>query len=219
VMNNAAASVSTSTGGLLSLTEPIMEIQNREDPTRNRDQPPCSIPPTGRGHPGVCAEPLRLDDGGCAYDNTSSDAVVPAPRFSFVFDEVVWRGELVHLLQDNPGRVSRCCIPPALADGDPCQQCPGWFRLWHDKLQRPFWYHHSEGGTWRRPDGWRGTDFPFPIIVLRRHFCDWRDAVAVERVRRTVRWNLCQRSFRHWAWPVEDEDDDACWAHLDYASD
>ena len=64
VMNNAAASVSTSTGGLLSLTEPIMEIQNREDPTRNRDQPPCSIPPTGRGHPGVCAEPLRLDDGG-----------------------------------------------------------------------------------------------------------------------------------------------------------
>ena len=63
VMNNAAASVSTSTGGLLSLTEPIMEIQNREDPKR-RDQPPCSIPPTGRGHPGVCAEPLRLDDGG-----------------------------------------------------------------------------------------------------------------------------------------------------------
>ena len=63
VMNNAAASVSTSTGGLLSLTEPTMEIQNREDPKR-RDQPPCSIPPTGRGHPGVCAEPLRLDDGG-----------------------------------------------------------------------------------------------------------------------------------------------------------
>ena len=110
-------------------------------------------------------------------------------------------------------------IPPTLADGDPCQQCPGWFRLWHDKLQRPFWYHHSEGGTWRRPDGWRGTDFPFPIIVLRRHFCDWRDAVAVERVRRTVRWNLCQRSFRHWAWPVQDADEDACWAHLDYASD
>ena len=63
VMNNAAASVSTSTGGLLSLTEPTMEIRNREDPKR-RDQPPCSIPPTGRGHPGVCAEPLRLDDGG-----------------------------------------------------------------------------------------------------------------------------------------------------------
>ena len=61
--SKAAASVSTSTGGLLSLTEPTMEIQNREDPKR-RDQPPCSIPPTGRGHPGVCAEPLRLDDGG-----------------------------------------------------------------------------------------------------------------------------------------------------------
>ena len=109
--------------------------------------------------------------------------------------------------------------PPALVDGDPCQQCPGWFRFWHDKLQRPFWYHRSEGGTWRRPDGWRGTDYPFPIIVLRRHFCDWWDTAAVERVHRTVRWNLCQRSFRHWAWPVEDEDDDACWAHLDYASD
>ena len=67
----------------------------------------------------------------------------------------------------------------------------------------------------------QGTDFPFPIIVLRRHFCDWWDAAAVERVHRTVRWNLCRRSFRHWAWPVEDvdEDDDACWAHLDYASD
>ena len=61
--SKAAASVSTSTGGLLSLTEPTMEIQNREDPKR-RDQPPCSIPPTGRGHPGVCADPLRLDDGG-----------------------------------------------------------------------------------------------------------------------------------------------------------
>lgn len=43
--------------------------------------------------------------------------------------------------------------PPALVDGDPCQQCPGWFRF----------------------------------------------------------------SFRHWASPVEN--DDACWAHLDYASD
>ena len=107
--------------------------------------------------------------------------------------------------------------PPALVDGDPCQQCPGWFRFWHDKLQRPFWYHRSEGGTWRRPDGWRGTDYPFPIIVLRRHFCDWWDTAAVERVHRTVCWNLCQRSFRHWASPVEN--DDACWAHLDYASD
>ena len=108
--------------------------------------------------------------------------------------------------------------PPALVDGDPCQQCPGWFRFWHDKLQRPFWYHRSEGGTCRRPDGWRGTDYPFPIPVLRRRFCDWWDNAAVERMRRTVCRNLRLRSFRHWAWPVEDEDD-ACWAHLDYASD
>ena len=42
-----------------------MENQNREDPKR-RDQPPYSIPPTGRGHSGVCVEPLRPDDGGCA---------------------------------------------------------------------------------------------------------------------------------------------------------
>ena len=26
---------------------------------------PLSIPSTGRGHSGVCAETLRLDDGGC----------------------------------------------------------------------------------------------------------------------------------------------------------
>ena len=291
-------------------------------------QPPSLIPPTGRGHPGVCVEPLRLDDGGCA---TSSDAVVHAPRYSFVFDKVVWRGELVQLLQDTPGRVSRCCfnavgqlafaqsfpdrtpermsraarlfqdpgvgsrllphlpieirriattsltepaqmhpcrercihgawlqsafmtflpsgpadsvafsrlfvrlqtssafaviiiqtsdgpqsfalLPtlvhnrqhliavlfPALEDGDPCQHCPGWLRLWNDRLQRPYWYHRATGGTWRRPDGWRGTKYPFPIEVLRRLFCDWWDNAAVARMRRNFCRNLCQRTFRHW---------------------
>ena len=87
---------------------------------------------------------------------------------------------------------------PALEDGDPCQHCPGWLRFWNDKLQRPFWFHRAEGGTWRRPDGWRGTDYPFPIEVLRRHFCDWWDNAAVERLRRTFCRNLCQRTFRHW---------------------
>ena len=118
-----------------------------------------------------------------------------------VSDRVVWRG----------------CMK--WRDGDSCEHCPGWRRFWHDKLQRPFWYHLVEGGTWRRPDGWRGTDYPFPIPVLRRRFCDWWENAAVERMRRTVCRNLRLRSFGHWAWLVEDADDDACWAHLDYASD
>ena len=102
---------------------------------------------------------------------------------------------------------------PALEDGDPCQHCPGWLRFWNDRLQRPFWFHRAGGGTWRRPDGWRGTDYPFPFIVLRRHFCDWWSNAAVERMRR-------QRTFRHWKslWASSVEDDE-CWAHLDYASD
>ena len=36
---------------------------------------PLSIPSTGRGHSGVCAETLRLDDGGCV---ASLDDLVPA---------------------------------------------------------------------------------------------------------------------------------------------
>ena len=33
--------------------------------TQNRVDKPPLIPPTGRGRPGVCADPLRPDDGGC----------------------------------------------------------------------------------------------------------------------------------------------------------
>ena len=42
---------------------------------QNRVHKPPSIPSTGRGHPGVCAETLRLDDGGCV---ASLDDLVPA---------------------------------------------------------------------------------------------------------------------------------------------
>ena len=102
-------------------------------------------------------------------------------------------------------------------------------RFWHDKLQRPFWYHLAEGGTWRRPDGWRGTDYPFPIIVLRRHFRDWWSNAAVERMRRQRAFRQLKsavermrrhRAFRQWKslWAASVEDD-ACWDHLDYASD
>ena len=65
-------------------------------------------------------------------------------------------------------------------------------------LQRPYWFHRAKGGTWRRPDGWRGTKYPFPIEVLRRLFCDWWDNAAVARMRRNFCRNLCQRTFRHW---------------------
>ena len=251
VMNNAAASVSTSTGGLLSLTEPIMEINKIERiPPLNRDQPPCSIPPTGRGHPGVCAEPLRLDDGGCV---TLLDATVPVEagddvdptlalqqgvdvgggwlRYwddvegaNYYFHEESGETRWEHPRDDVSDRVVwRGCMK--WRDGDSCEHCPGWRRFWHGKLQRPFWYHLAEGGTWRRPDGWRGTDYP--VERMRRTVCRnlllrsfrWWENAAVERMRRTVCQNLRLRSFRHWAWLVEDEDDDACWAHLDYASD
>ena len=70
-----------------------MEIQNREDPKRSdQHQPPCSIPPTGRGHPGVCAEPLILDDGGW----------FTSPDF-FKFDRVVWRGDIAGYGRDQTG--------------------------------------------------------------------------------------------------------------------
>ena len=90
-------------------------------------------------------------------------------------------------------------LPPALDDGDPCQQCPGWLRFWHDKLQRPY---------------------PFPILVLRRHFCDWWSNAAVERIRRTVCRNLCKRTFRHWEslWAYTSMAD-MCFEYADYGSD
>ena len=351
VMNNAAASVSTSTGGLLSLTEPTMEIRNREGPKR-RDQPPCSIPPTGRGHPGVCVEPLRPDDGGCVMPTAEAGSTPTAPlplttppsplvpstsipvghtRFSWLpqgvvppghtafswghgptppptrtelkFGKRVWSGwfrtaqELIpdrdedrrkacpifkagargyqlglkgaswlpemwqrvaDLFQDDrygarllpfldieirriiPAHdvvhdegqwLRHVCLcfeprPEGVPDpdyrrlhqhlfhsdayayivvmtsqgpypfllracegknnnwrmiagkvpvlrGDPCVHCPGWGQAWDAKHRRPYWFHWAHGPTWVRPVGWRGTDYPFPIIVLRHHFCDW----------------------------------------------
>ena len=56
--------------------------------------------------------------------------------------------------------------------GDPCVHCPGWGQAWDAKHRRPYWFHWAHGPTWVRPVGWRGTDYPFPIIVLRHHFCD-----------------------------------------------
>ena len=65
-------------------------------------------------------------------------------------------------------------------------------RFWHDKLQRPFWYHRAEGGTWR----------------------------SVERTRRTVCRNLCMRTFRHWEslWAYTFMAD-MCFEYADYGSD
>ena len=87
---------------------------------------------------------------------------------------------------------------PDLDDGDPFAHCPGWHRFWHNKLHRPFWHHLALGGTWRRPDGWRGTNYPFPFIVLARHFRDWWRLAAFEGLCQTVCLNLCQRTFRRW---------------------
>ena len=104
--------------------------------------------------------------------------------------------------------------------GDPCVHCPGWGQAWDAKHRRPYWFHWAHGPTWVRPVGWRGTDYPFPIIVLRRHFCDWWDNAAVERMRRTFCWNLCQRTFRHWEslWAYTFMAD-MCFEYADYGSD
>ena len=349
--SNAAASVSTSIGGLLSSTEPIMETQNRVD------KPP-SIPSTGRGHPGVCADPLRPDDGGCVM---SSDDVVqdrepwlpdpPCPSPLFEFGRELWRGRLVtiqdmaglsafsfnavgqfagtpgspfwtpetrsklaRLFQDpiygsrllpslpieirrivpmsltepapmhlcdygrgswfqytcmsflpsGPADAEAFCglhvrllhshayaiiaiqtsegphlfvllstfvhdqrylmampLPDGLDDGDPCH-CPGWRRFWHDKLQRPFWYHPAVGGTWRRPprcrwiyeysgvgcgislqsDGWRG---PYDFFLARAWYT-WYCNAGVERLRRR---SLCRSTFNLWAslWAYAEADE------------
>ena len=82
---------------------------------------------------------------------------------------------------------------PDLDDGDPFAHCPGWHRFWHNKLHRPFWHHPALGGPWRRPDGWRGTNYPFPFIVLARRFRDWWRLAAFEGLCQTV----CYIGFHH----------------------
>ena len=82
---------------------------------------------------------------------------------------------------------------PDLDDGDPCAHCPGWHRFWHNKLHRPFWHHPALGGPWRRPDGWRGTNYSFPFIVLARRFRDWWRLAAFEGLCQTV----CYIGFHH----------------------
>ena len=64
-------------------------------------------------------------------------------------------------------------------------------------------------------------------MVLRRHFCDWWSNAAVERMRRTVCRNLCQRTFRHWEslWAYSStaymalEYADLCSEYADYGCD
>ena len=55
-------------------------------------------------------------------------------------------------------------------------KCPGWLwrRLWSDEYDRPYLSHEAEGSTFERLEGWRGTDYPFAVIVLARNFHHWR---------------------------------------------
>ena len=129
-------------------------------------------------------------------------------------------GTFPFLLQAVPGSWRMIAGEVPDLRGDPCKHCPGWGRAWDAKHRRPYWFHWAHGPTWVRPVGWRGTDYPFPIIVLRRHFCDWWDNAAVERMRRTFCWNLCQRTFRHWEslWAYTSMDD-MCFEYADFGCD
>ena len=72
------------------------------------------------------------------------------------------------------------------------------------------------------PDGGVRTiqPYPFPFIVLARNYYDWWSNAAVERLRRTVCRNLCQRNFRHWEslW-ASSLTADMCFAYADCCSD
>ena len=82
--------------------------------------------------------------------------------------------------------------------GDPCKHCPGWGRAWDAKHRRPYWFHWAHGATWVRPVGWRGTDYPFPILVLARHFRHWRRLAECGGMGWTVRRDLCHAALSRW---------------------
>ena len=42
------------------------------------------------------------------------------------------------------------------------------------EYDRPYLSHEAEGSTFERLEGWRGTDYPFAVIVLARNFHHWR---------------------------------------------
>ena len=72
----------------------------------------------------------------------------------------------------------------------------GWGRLWDAKRRRPYWYHWAHGSTWVRPVGWRGTDYPFPILA--RHFRHWRRLAACGGLGWTARRDLCHAALSRW---------------------
>ena len=86
---------------------------------------------------------------------------------------------------------------PDLA-GDPCEHCPGWGQVWDATWRRPYWYHWAHGSTWVRPVGRRGTGYPFPILLLARHFRHWRRLAACGGLGWTARRELCHAAFSRW---------------------
>ena len=58
------------------------------------------------------------------------------------------------------------------------------------EYDRPYLSHEAEGSTFERLEGWRGTDYPFAVIVLARNFHHWRGCLvwrlALERLPRPV---------------------------------
>jgi hypothetical protein len=104
--------------------------------------------------------------------------------------------------------------------GDPCEHCPGWTRVWDAKRRRPYWFHWAHGPTWARPVGWRGTDHPFPILLLARHFRHWRRLAACGGLGWTARRELCHAAFSRWLqWYLDTPAVEASFAWADFVHD
>ena len=78
----------------------------------------------------------------------------------------------------------------------------------------------AHGSTWARPVGWRGTDHPFPILLLARHFRHWRRLAACGGLGWTARRELCHAAFSRWLqWYLDTPAVEASFAWADFVDD
>ena len=125
---------------------------------------------------------------------------------------------LLRACEDNNWRMLAGPVTDPL--GDPCEHCPGWTRVWDAKRRRPYWFHWAHGPTWARPVGWRGTDHPFPILLLARHFRHWRRLAACGGLGWTARRELCHAAFSRWLqWYLDTPAVEASFAWADFVHD
>ena len=129
-------------------------------------------------------------------------------------------GPFPFLLQAVPGSWRMIAGEVPDLRGDPCEHCPGWGRVWDAKRRRPSWYHWAHGSTRVRPVGWRGTDYPFPILVLARHFRHWRRLAACGGLGWTARRDLCHAAWSRWLeWYLDTPSVQESFAWANYSDD